>query len=89
MRSRLKVAGLKAQDWRKMKREVRVVKGQMHNLMKDGMSVSEINILLYTRSYVVADRLGKKKGNKLRRRNPKTNCEEHSEMAAGFSDCND
>ena len=82
MRSRLKVAGLKAQDRRKMKREVSVVKGQMHNIMKDGMSVSEINRLLYTRSYVVADRLGKKKGNK-------TNCEEHSEMAAGFSDCND
>ena len=56
-----------------MKREVRVVKGQMQNLMKDGVSLSEINRLLYTKSYVVADRLGNKNANKLKKRNPKKN----------------
>ena len=49
----------------------------MHNRGKDGMSVSEINRLLYTGSYLVEDRLGlmgKKNlricNNVSRRRNP-------------------
>ncbi|KXJ05893.1 hypothetical protein AC249_AIPGENE27711 [Exaiptasia diaphana] len=41
------VPGLKIQDRRKVDREVMIVEGLMHNLVKDGMSVSEINRLLH------------------------------------------
>ena len=41
------VPGLKTQDRRKVDREVMIVEGLMHNLVKDGISVSEINRLLY------------------------------------------
>ena len=36
------VPGLKAQNKRKANREVKLVQGLMHNLVKDGMLVSEI-----------------------------------------------
>ena len=39
----VEVPGLKAQDSRKVNREVKVVEGLMLNLVKDGMAVSEIN----------------------------------------------
>ena len=60
----VELPGLKAQGRRNG--EVKVVKVLMHNLVKDGIPVSEINRLLYIGLYVVADRLGlmgkKKKG---------------------------
>ena len=40
-----------------MNKEVKAVDTLMHNLVKKGMSVTEINRLLYTGAYVVADRL--------------------------------
>ena len=40
----VEVPGLKAQDRRKVNREVTVVEGLMHNLVEDGMSEPEINI---------------------------------------------
>ena len=46
----------------------------MHNLVKDGMSVSEISRLLYTALFAVVDRLGltgKKKGNKFKKKKPR------------------
>lgn len=49
------VSGLKTKDRRKVNREMKIIDGLIHNLVKDGMSVSEINRLLYTGSYVVAD----------------------------------
>lgn len=54
----VEVPGLKTQDRRKVNREVKIVDGLMHNLVKDRMSVSDINRLLYTGAYIVADRLG-------------------------------
>lgn len=68
----LEIPGLKAQDRRKVNKEVMIVEGLMHNLVKDGMSVSAVNRLLYVGSFVVADRLGlmkKKKGKKYERMN--------------------
>lgn len=52
------IPGLKAQDRRKVNEEVSVVEGLMHNLLKEDMYVTEVNRLLYTGAYVVADRLG-------------------------------
>ena len=54
----LDVPSLKAQDRRKVNKEVHLVEGLMHNLVKPGMTVSEVNRLLYAGSFVVADRLG-------------------------------
>lgn len=51
----VEVPGLNTKDRRKVNREMKIVDGLMHNLVKDGMSVSEINRLLYTGSHVVAD----------------------------------
>ena len=50
---------------------MKVMEGLMHNLVKDGMLVSEINRILYTELNVVTDRLGlvgKKKGNKFQKK---------------------
>ena len=48
------IPGFQAQD-RKVNRVVKVAEGLMHNLVKDGMLMSEVNRLLYTGSYVVAN----------------------------------
>jgi len=57
---------LKAQDRRKIAEEVKLVDGLMHNIIRDGMTVTDVNRLLYAgQSFVVASRLGvfgKKKG---------------------------
>ena len=69
---RVEVPGLKAQDRRKVNREVKVVDGLMLNLVKDRRP--EINRLLYTGSYVVTESLGlmgKKKGNKFKKKKPR------------------
>ena len=61
----LEVPNLKTQDRRKVNKEVKMVDGLMHNLVKKGMSVTQLNRQLYPGAYVVADRLGlirKKKG---------------------------
>ena len=52
------IPNLKAQDRRKVSKEVILVDGLLHNLIHEGMTVTEVNRLLYTGSYVVADRLG-------------------------------
>ena len=52
------VPSLKAIDRRRVDREVMLVNGLMPNLIQGDPSVSDINRLLYTGSYVVADRLG-------------------------------
>ena len=54
----LEVPNLKTQDRRKVNKEVKILDGLMHNLVKKGMSVTQINRLLYTGAYAVADRLG-------------------------------
>ncbi|MEM7264394.1 MAG: reverse transcriptase domain-containing protein [Pseudomonadota bacterium] len=62
------VPSLKTQDGRRISQEVKLVNGLMHNLIRDGMTVTEVNRLLYAGSYVVAARLGmlnkKKAGDK-------------------------
>ena len=68
------IPGLKAQDRRKINKEVSVVEGLMHNLLEKDMDVSEVNRLLYTGAYVVADRLGlmgKKKRKKYEKKKPR------------------
>ena len=63
----VEIPNLKAQDRRKVAEEVKLVDGLLHNIVSDGMSVTEVNRLLYTGSYMVADRLGligRKKGKK-------------------------
>ena len=70
----LDVPNLKTQDRRKVNREVKIVDGLMHNLVKKGMSITQINRLLYTGAYVVADRLGfmrKKKGKRKENKKPR------------------
>ena len=57
-----------------MNKEVKIVDGLMHNLVKKGMSVTQINRLLYTGAYVVAGRLGlikKKKGKRKENKKPR------------------
>ena len=39
-------------------KEAKLVGGLLHNLVWEGMSVSDVNRLLYTGSYVVANRMG-------------------------------
>ena len=50
---------LKALDRRKVMVEVKMVDGLLHNLVREGMSVTEVNRLLYVGAYMVAERLGK------------------------------
>ena len=52
------VPSMKSVDRRKVKAEVDLVEGVIHNLVKDGMTVTEVNRLLNAGSYIVADRLG-------------------------------
>ena len=68
----LEVPNLKTQDRRTVNKEVKIVDRLMHNLVKKGMSVTQINRLLYTGAYVVADRLGLiRKKKKKRKQNKK------------------
>lgn len=56
------VPNLRAMDRRKVKKEVELVEGVMHNVVRKGMDVSEVNRLLYAGGVVVAMRLGLKIG---------------------------
>lgn len=56
------VPNLRAADRKKVMKEVEMVEGVMHNLVRDGMNVSEVNRLLYAGGVVVAMRLGLKTG---------------------------
>ena len=70
----VEVPGLKAQDRRKINKEVKMVESLMHNFVRKGMSVSDVNRLLYMGAYVVAERLGvkgRKKGKKMERKKPR------------------
>ena len=62
----VEVPSLKSVDRRKVMVEVELVEGLMHNLVSEGMSVTEVNRLLYAGSFMVASRLGmiKKKDRK-------------------------
>jgi len=52
------VPNLKTQDRKKVSKEVELVDGLLHNVIQDNMSTTDVNRLLYTGSYIVADRLG-------------------------------
>ena len=67
----LEVPNLKKQDRRKVNKEVKIVDGLKHNPVKEGMSVTQINRLLYRGAYVVADRLGLIRKNKGKRKENK------------------
>ena len=56
------VPNLRAYDRRKVMKEVHLVDGVMHNLIRQDMSVTEVNRLLYAGGAVVALRLGLKLG---------------------------
>ena len=65
----VEVPSMKSVDRRKVKVEVDLVEGVIHNLVGESMSVTDVNRLLYVGSYIVADRLGmlrkrQKKGRK-------------------------
>ena len=60
------VPNLRAADKRKVAKEVRLVDGVMHNLLWQGMRVTEVNRLLYAGGAVVALRMGLKLGAKKR-----------------------
>ena len=55
----VELPNLKALDRRKVMVEVKMVDGLLHNLVREGMSVTEVNRLLYVGAYMVAERLGK------------------------------
>ena len=56
------VPSLRAVDRKNVMKEVGLVDGLMHNLVWDGMSVTDVNRLLYAGGVVVARRLGLKIG---------------------------
>ena len=56
------VPTLKAVPRKKLLKETELVDGLMHNIVEDGMGVTEVNRLLYTAGIVVASRLGLKLG---------------------------
>ena len=56
------VPNMRAMDRKKVMREVGLVDGVMHNVVRKGMDVSEVNRLLYAGGIVVAMRLGLKIG---------------------------
>ena len=63
---------LKTVDRKKIMKEVKLVDGVMHNLLSDGMNVTDLNRLLYAGSTVVTRRLGFKigKGSKSEEKKP-------------------
>ena len=69
----VEIPGIKAQDRRKVMKEVRLVDGLLHNLIRDSKSATEMQRLLYAGSYVVADRMGllrPRKGKKMEKGKP-------------------
>ena len=54
----VQVPSLKSRNREQVNRELDVVEGLMPNLVSKGMTVAEVNKLLYTGSFVVAERLG-------------------------------
>ena len=74
------VPSLKAVDSRKVKSEVALVEGVMHNLIRKGMDVTEVNRLLYSGGVVVAKRLGMTIGKKKRKAPQKPYWERRVEM---------
>ena len=60
------VPNLRAADKKKVAKEVSLVDGVMHNLLWQGMRVTEVNRLLYAGGAVVALRMGLKLGGKKR-----------------------
>ena len=55
------IPSLKRRDRRKVMKEVTLVNGLIGNLVGDNMTITDINRLLYVRSYIVCDRLGLKR----------------------------
>ena len=51
---------IKAVDRRKLMKEVDLVDGELHNLLRQGMGVTQVNRLLYAGGAVVTLRLGLK-----------------------------
>ena len=56
------VPNMRAVDRKKLMKEVELVEGVMHNLLSQGMGVTQVNRLLYAGGAVVALRLGLKLG---------------------------
>ena len=57
-----KVPSLRAVERKKVMKEVELVDGVLHNLIRRGMDVTEVNRILYSGGVVVAQRLGLKIG---------------------------
>ena len=67
------IPSLKGQDRRVVMKEVKMINGLLQNLVQDNMTVTEVNRLLYTGSFVVCDRLGlirKNRGKSLKSKKP-------------------
>ena len=60
------VPNLRATDKRKVAKEVKLVDGVMHNLLWQGMRITEVNRLLYAGGAVVALQMGLNLGAKKR-----------------------
>ena len=60
----LEISSLKSMDKRKQKEKVRTVKGVMFNVIRDDMTVTEVNRVLLVGGYLVAEGLGKVKNEK-------------------------
>lgn len=54
----VEIPSLKAHDGRMIREELKLVDGLMHNRIRDGVMMTDVNWLLYARSYVVAARQG-------------------------------
>ena len=56
---KLVVPSLKMVDKKQLKEKVLQIKGLMHNIIKDGMSITEVNRVLLVGGFLVAEGLGK------------------------------
>ena len=69
----MQIPSLKGHDRRSVMKEVKLIDGLIHNLVRDGIGVTEVNRFLYAGSYVVCTRLGlirKQKGKSLKSKKP-------------------
>ena len=56
---KLVIPSLKTVDKKQLKEKVLQIKGLMHNIIKDGMSITEVNRVLLVGGFLVAEGLGK------------------------------
>ena len=65
---KLVVPSLKTIDKNKLKEKVKQVKGLMHNIIKENMSITEVNRVLLVGGYLVAEGLGKVKKSEVKKK---------------------